>query len=78
MASLRATLVPSAALLTAVLLAACSPEADRARDGGRGADPGNKPLIEAPYVDPKAADTTLWPARSDDKSANDPRRQERR
>lgn len=34
------------------------------RDGGRGADPGNKRLVNAPYVDPKAADTTLWPGRA--------------
>ena len=42
---------------------ACSPEAGRVRDGGPGADPGNKRLVDAPIVDPRAADTTLWPAK---------------
>lgn len=53
------------ALLLALLLAsACSPEARRERDGGPGADPGNKRLVSAPRVDPVAADTTLWPGRA--------------
>ena len=46
------------------LLAACSPEAKRTRDGGPGADPGNKDLVDAPRVNPTAADTTLWPGRA--------------
>ena len=46
-----------------VMGACSSPEARRVRDGGPGADPGNKRLVEAPAVDPKAADTTLWPGR---------------
>ena len=43
---------------------ACSPEARRTRDGGPGADPGNKILVDAPPADPHAADTTLWPGRA--------------
>ena len=34
------------------------------RDGGEGADPGNKRLLTRPLPDPVAADTTLWPGRS--------------
>jgi hypothetical protein len=45
-------------------LAACSPEAHRVRDGGAGADPGNKVLVEHEAPDPHAADTTLWPGRA--------------
>jgi hypothetical protein len=45
----------------ALLALACSPEARRVRDGGPGADPGNERLVAAPRVDPRAADTTLWP-----------------
>jgi hypothetical protein len=63
MASLRARLL-AVGVTVAALLSACSPEASRDRDGGPGADPGNKLLVEAPYVDPKAADTTLWPRRA--------------
>ena len=67
MASLRARLVAASMLVVAAgaVMGACSsPEARRVRDGGQGADPGNKRLVEAPYVDPKAADTTLWPGRA--------------
>jgi hypothetical protein len=67
MASLRARLVVASMLVVAAgpVVGACSsPEAQRVRDGGPGADPGNKRLVEAPYVDPKAADTTLWPGRA--------------
>lgn len=42
----------------------CSPEAARVRDGGPGADPGNKDLIVREQPDPRAADTTLWPGRA--------------
>ena len=45
-------------------LASCSPEARRVRDGGAGADPGNKVLVEHEAPDPHAADTTLWPGRA--------------
>lgn len=45
-------------------LAACSPEARRVRDGGPGADPGNKELVRGGTLDPRAADTTLWPGRA--------------
>ena len=48
----------------ALLALGCSPEARRVRDGGPGADPGNKRLVEAPPVNPHAADTTLWPGRA--------------
>ena len=48
----------------AVTLAACSPEARRVRDGGRGADPNNKRLVVHQQPDPRAADTTLWPGRA--------------
>ena len=60
-----------------VMGACSSPEARRVRDGGRGADPDNKRLVERPYVDPEAADTTLWPGRAP-ASATDPNRQEPR
>ena len=50
--------------LVALLLAACSPEARRVRDGGPGADPGNKDLVAAPVANPQPADTTLWPGRA--------------
>ncbi|HET7458941.1 MAG TPA: hypothetical protein VFJ74_14935 [Gemmatimonadaceae bacterium] len=43
---------------------ACSPEADRVRDGGPGADPGNKHVVDVPPANPRAADTTLWPGRA--------------
>jgi hypothetical protein len=46
------------------IIAACSPEARRVRDGGPGADPGNKIVIDAPPANPHAADTTLWPGRA--------------
>lgn len=56
---------PLAALCVVLpLLAACSPEARRQRDGGPGADPGNKILVAAPKANPRAADTTLWPGRN--------------
>jgi hypothetical protein len=63
MASLRAKLLAASMVIVVAgaFLGACSPEARRVRDGGPGADPGNKRLVERPYVDPKAADTTLWP-----------------
>lgn len=60
MASLSA--VAAAAMLLA--LAGCSPEAHRARDGGRGADIGNARRVAAPAINPTAADTTLWPGRA--------------
>lgn len=54
-----------AALALALLAAAgCSPEARRVRDGGAGADPGNKVLVEHAQPEPRAADTTLWPGRA--------------
>jgi hypothetical protein len=53
------------AAATALLgLVACSPEARRVRDGGAGADPGNKVLVEHEAPDPHAADTTLWPGQA--------------
>ena len=57
--------VASVAVAAALIgLASCSPEARRVRDGGPGADPGNKVLIEHESPDPHAADTTLWPGRA--------------
>jgi hypothetical protein len=47
-----------------IFLAACSPEASRVRDGGPGADPGNKELADVRVANPQAADTTLWPGRA--------------
>ena len=53
------------ALATGMLaLFACSPEARRTRDGGPGADAGNKVLVALDEPDPHAADTTLWPGRA--------------
>ena len=52
-----------APLAAGALLLACSPEARRVRDGGAGADPGNKRLVTRPHAEPRAADTTLWPGR---------------
>jgi hypothetical protein len=55
----------TAALPLAILAAAgCSPEAHRLRDGGPGADPGNKVVVEHAQPEPRAADTTLWPGRA--------------
>ncbi|HUR94102.1 MAG TPA: hypothetical protein VMY76_05935 [Gemmatimonadales bacterium] len=47
-----------------LLAGGCSPEAKRERDGGRGADPGNKELVVHAAPTPRAADTTLWPGRA--------------
>jgi len=52
------------AIGVALALVACSPEAHRVRDGGPGADPGNKVLVVRDEPDPHAADTTLWPGRA--------------
>jgi hypothetical protein len=52
------------ALVLASGLIACSPEATRTRNGGAGADPGNKRLIEVPAANPLTTDTTLWPGRA--------------
>ena len=64
----RRVLVPRLSTLVLLLapfaLLACSPEARRDRDGGPGADPGNKDLVSAPRANPTAADTTLWPGRA--------------
>ena len=46
-----------------IVSTACSPEATRRRDGGLGADPGNREWIAAKPVNPRAADTTMWPGR---------------
>ena len=43
---------------------ACSPEANRTRDGGPGADIGNKDVVQQTHADPRAADTTMMPGRS--------------
>lgn len=66
MASLRVRLAAAAMVIIAGadLVGGCSPEARRVRDGGPGADPGNKRLVKHSHVDPKAADTTSWPGRA--------------
>ena len=46
------------------VLLACSPEAWRTRDGGPGADIGNKHLVEVTHADPQPSDTTLMPGRA--------------
>jgi hypothetical protein len=50
--------------LVLLACAGCSPEARRVRDGGPGADPGNKDVVVREHPDPRAADTTLWPGRA--------------
>lgn len=52
------------AVATVAVLTACSPEATRTRDGGPGADIGNKHVVEVTRVDPRPADTTLMPGRA--------------
>ncbi len=52
------------AIGVALALLACSPEARRVRDGGPGADRGNKALVVRDEPNPHAADTTLWPGRA--------------
>jgi hypothetical protein len=49
-----------------LLLAACSPEAVRTRDGGPGADVGNTPrlAVQRPRANPQPADTSLWPGKA--------------
>jgi hypothetical protein len=62
------TLIPRTLVVLVLLQLAsmsCSPEARRARDGGPGADPGNKDLVVHEQPDPRAADTTLWPGRAE-------------
>ncbi len=65
-----APLIRNLALLTlapcamAGVTTACSPEAARVRDSGPGADPGNKPIAVVRSIDPRPADTTLWPGRA--------------
>jgi hypothetical protein len=51
-------------LLALAPVLACSPEARRVRDGGPGADVGNKRLVIRDEPIPHAADTTLWPGRA--------------
>ncbi|GAC1329995.1 MAG: hypothetical protein NVSMB22_22130 [Chloroflexota bacterium] len=51
-------------LVGLALIACASPEARRVRDGGAGADPGNKRLADGPMGRPVAADTTLWPGKA--------------
>jgi hypothetical protein len=50
-------------IAAAAIAAGCSPEATRQRDGGLGADPGNRHWIAWAPSNPRAADTTLWPGR---------------
>jgi hypothetical protein len=48
----------------ALLAMSCSPEAKRTRDGGPGADIGNKHVTQLAHPDPQPADTTLMPGRA--------------
>ncbi len=52
------------ACVAVVACVACSPEARRTRDGGPGADIGNKRVVEVTHADPQPADTTLMPGRA--------------
>ncbi len=51
-------------LVIALFVLACSPEARRTRDGGPGADIGNKHVTQLAHPDPRPADTTLMPGRA--------------
>ena len=53
-----------AAAIAVLGAVACSPEATRTRDGGPGADIGNKDLVQETHADPHAADTTMMPGRA--------------
>lgn len=55
---------PAIACVAVLALLACSPEATRTRDGGPGADIGNKHVVEVTHADPQPADTTLMPGRA--------------
>ena len=50
--------------LAALVILACSPEANRTRNGGPGGDIRNARWVQSPPVNPQAADTTLWPGRA--------------
>ncbi len=50
--------------MTTMTTTACSPEATRRRDGGPGADIGNKRATQLALPDPRPADTTLMPGRA--------------
>lgn len=52
------------AAAVALFATACSPEAKRTRDGGPGADIGNKHVTQLAHPDPHPADTTLMPGRA--------------
>ena len=56
--------VKVAAMLAIIALIACSPEATRTRDGGPGADIGNKDVVQQTHAAPRAADTTMMPGRA--------------
>ena len=61
---MRAALVTLAAVALTAMTTSCSPEAKRTRDGGPGADIGNKHLTQLAHPDPQPADTTLMPGRA--------------
>ena len=63
-AFLLSLLRPARVALALTITLGCSPEAHRVRDGGPGADVGNRPIVAAPLVNPQPADTTLWPGRA--------------
>ena len=49
------------ALVFAALVSCVSPEASRERNGGPGADVGNRSVTRVPSARPQTSDTTLWP-----------------
>ncbi|MFN2399798.1 MAG: hypothetical protein ABR543_14355 [Gemmatimonadaceae bacterium] len=51
-------------VIAVFFLSGCSPEASRVRDGGPGADVGNKTVVQSAASNPTAADTTLWPGKA--------------
>ncbi|GAC1652850.1 MAG: hypothetical protein NVS4B3_15390 [Gemmatimonadaceae bacterium] len=56
--------VPVLPLVMLAAVACASPEARRGRDGGPGADPGNKTLADVAMGKPMPDDTTLWPGKA--------------
>jgi hypothetical protein len=60
----RALAAVKSPAIVITLLLACSPEATRVRDGGPGADIGNKQVTALAHPDPQPADTTLMPGKA--------------
>jgi hypothetical protein len=57
-------IMKAAAVISLIGAIACSPEATRSRDGGPGADIGNKDAVQQTGPDPRAADTTMMPGKA--------------